>query len=38
MIDWMTVRVTKPPATMSISDDELREFIREPTTPVITFD
>lgn len=22
---------------MSISDDDLREFIREPTTPVVTF-
>ena len=27
MIDWMTVRVTEPPVTMSISDDDLREFI-----------
>ena len=38
MVDWMTVRVTEPPVTMSISDDDLREFVREPTTPVITSD
>ena len=37
MIDWSTVSVTEPPITMSISDDDLREFIREPTTPVVTF-
>jgi len=31
--------VTEPPVTMSMSDDDLREFIREPTTtPVVTFD
>jgi len=23
---------------MSISDDDLRKFIRQPTTPVVTFD
>jgi len=38
MIDWTTARVTQPPVTMSISDDDLREFIPEPTTPVVTFD
>ena len=38
MIDWSMVSVTEPPVTMSISDDDLREFIREPTTPVVTFD
>jgi len=37
MIDWTTVRMTEPPITMSMSDDDLREFIREPTTPVVTF-
>ena len=37
-IDWTTVRVTEPPVIMSISDDDLREFIREPTMPVVTFD
>lgn len=37
MIDWSTVSVTDPPITMSISDDDPREFIREPTTPVVTF-
>jgi len=38
MIDWTTVRVNEPLVTISISDDDLREFIREPTTPVVTFD
>ena len=38
MIDWTTVRVTKPPVTMSMSDNDLREFVWEPTTPVVTFD
>ena len=38
MIDWPTASVTEPPVTMSISDDDLREFIREPITPVVTFD
>jgi hypothetical protein len=38
MIDWSTVSVTEPPITMSISNDDLRDFIREPTTPVVTFD
>ena len=38
MIDWMMVCMTEPPVTMSISDDDLREFIREPTMPVVTFD
>jgi len=38
MIDWTTVRVTKPPVTMSISDNDLQEFVWEPTTPVVTFD
>ena len=37
MIDWTMVRVTEPPVTMNMSDDDLREFIREPTMPVVTF-
>ena len=37
MIDWTTVRVTEPPVTMNMSDDDLQEFIREPTTAVVTF-
>jgi len=38
MIDWTMVRVTEPPVTMSISDDDLQEFMRESTTPIVTFD
>jgi len=38
MIDWTMVRLTEPPVKMSISDDDLQDFIREPTTPVVAFD
>ena len=37
VIDWSELLVTEPPVTMSISDEQLQQFIQEPETPVVKF-
>ena len=37
MINWQNCVITEPPATKSLSDEELESLVRTPETPVVQF-
>jgi hypothetical protein len=37
MIDWQNCVITEPPATKSLSDEELESLVRSEETPVVQF-